>query len=84
MDGENGSTQHGIMLIPAATETKAFHDQRLEQGVLCSIRQRTTTFPLHRRHTGKGQLRTAIVLAGYGVNEISALQKSNLGKLIIL
>lgn len=75
---------NGIMLIPAATETKAFHDHVWSKASCVLFVKGRPHFHYIDGTRAKANCGTAIVLAGYGVNEIDILHKSNLGKLIVL
>lgn len=75
---------NGIMLIPAATETKAFFDYVwTKANAVCFVKGRPH---FHYRDGKRASFNcgTAIALVAYGTENVEALVRSNLGKVVIV
>lgn len=75
---------NGILLIPAATETKAFFNYVWSKAdAICFVKGRPH-FHYENGTRAPFNCGTAIVLVAYGVANASILRKADLGKTIIL
>lgn len=75
---------NGIMLVPAATETKAFDDFIWKRAdAVCFVKGRPH-FHYVTGERAKANCGTAIVLVAYGVENATRLEAANLGRTLIL
>lgn len=72
----------GILLVPAAVETKAYFDYVWQSaGAVCFVRGRPH-FHYVDGSRSKGNAGTAIALAAYGARNVESLKASGLGKVV--
>ena len=75
---------NGIMLIPAATETRAFFDYVWSRAdAVCFVRNRPHFHYVDGRRASFNS-GTAIALVAYGAANVLALQKSGLGQTLVI
>lgn len=75
---------NGVLLIPAATETKAFYDYVWNKANAVLFLRGRPHFYYVDGSRAKANCGTAICLVAYGKNNVEILEKSDLGKVIKL